>query len=331
MQETGQSADDAFGRLSDENHEGSIGEVRLADGELFDIPGVQGRLERLDFGNGMILHRAELRVRENSLFDVRNSLPPGWLGGSAVVMGKIEIECPHGRRYQMTPDVGLIKRVDPFGTRYFLPKDQMLRHVGVAIPLEPLKQRFADELPESLEPFLSDRQDIVDIRPLAVNSRIRSIVSAMFSGHVSGVGRHLKLDGLASLFLAEIIDLHAQQAKEISSSSELTQLEKAVVGTVIAMVSENPAAPISIEQLAADNHMTRSRLNSLFRQETGKSCSEFIRSQRMMHARELLASGGVTVKQVAAAVGFNHVSNFSRSYRDWYGESPAQAQKGTGT
>ncbi|HAI29634.1 MAG TPA: AraC family transcriptional regulator, partial [Thalassospira sp.] len=52
-----------------------------------------------------------------------------------------------------------------------------------------------------------------------------------------------------------------------------------------------------------------------------------IRSRRMEHARELLASREFTVKQVAVAVGFNHVSNFSRSYRDWYGESPAQALK----
>ncbi|AXO16958.1 AraC family transcriptional regulator [Thalassospira indica] len=275
----------------------------------------------------MLLHRAELRVRENSLFDVRNSLPPGWLGGSAIVMGNLEIECPLGKRYQMTPDVGLIKRIDPFGTRYFLPEDQLLRHVGVAIPLEPFKQRFGDELPESLAPFLSDRQDVVDIRPIAVNSRIRSIVSAMFSSHVTGPGRFLKLDGLASLFLGEVIDLHAHQAQEIGAPSGLTELEKSIVGSVIATVSKDPGASISIEQLAADNHMTPNRLNSLFRQETGKSCSEFIRHERMRRARDLLRQGGVSVKQVAAAVGFAHVSNFSRSYRDWYGETPAQALK----
>ncbi|MBC05839.1 helix-turn-helix transcriptional regulator [Thalassospira sp.] len=325
MQETGQNADDAFGRLSDENNEASIGELRLADGDLFELPGVQGRVERLDFGNGMLLHRAELRVRENSLFDVRNSLPPGWLGGSATVMGKLEIECPHGKRYEMTPDVGMIKRIDPFGTRYFLPEDQLIRHVGVAIPLKPLKQRFGDEFPESLTPFLSDRQDVVDIRPIAVSNRIRSIVSAMFSSHVSGPGRLLKLDGLASLFLGEVIDLHAQKTQEFSAPLALTELEKSVVDTVIARVSKDPGAAISVEQLAADSQMTSHRLNSLFRQTTGKSCSEFIRRARMRYARELLHRGEMSVKQVAAAVGFAHVSNFSRSYRDWYGESPASA------
>jgi AraC-like DNA-binding protein len=50
----------------------------------------------------------------------------------------------------------------------------------------------------------------------------------------------------------------------------------------------------------------------------------------MQQTRELLASRDFTVKQVAAAVGFNHVSNFSPSYRDWYGESPAQVLKRNG-
>jgi AraC-like DNA-binding protein len=325
MDDTANDAGNAFGMLSGGNQVDSIGELRLADGELFELPGVTGRLERLDFGNGMLLHRAELRVRETSVFDVQNSLPPGWVGGSAIVMGKLEIQCPRGNRYHMTPGVGLIKRVDPCGTRYILPENQLIRHVGVAIPLDAFQQRFGEDVPESLAPFMSTAQDVVDIRPLTLSNRSRSIVSAMFSGNVTGPGRAFKLDGLASLFLAEIIDLHCQQSQETSLPTELSELEKAVVETVMSQVSENPAAAISVEQLAADNHMTPNRLNSLFRQDIGKSCAEFIRGERMSRARALLHQGELTVKQVAAAVGFAHVSNFSRSYREWYSESPAQA------
>ncbi|BDW95172.1 hypothetical protein MACH10_08570 [Thalassospira tepidiphila] len=42
MQETGQSADDAFDMFSDRDSADGIGELRLADGELFELPGVTG-------------------------------------------------------------------------------------------------------------------------------------------------------------------------------------------------------------------------------------------------------------------------------------------------
>ncbi|WP_417805747.1 helix-turn-helix domain-containing protein [Thalassospira lucentensis] len=331
MQETGQSADDMFGMFSHDDQKSDIGELRLADGDLFELPGAKGRLGRIDFGNGTCLHRAELNVYEDSRFDVQNALPPGWFSGSVNLMGCLDFKCPEGTHRRMSPETGFAMRVDRLGTRYFLPKGQLIRHVGVTIELDALYRRFGDTVPDQLDPFLSDATDVVEIRPLPITNKIRRIVSAMFSQQMTGVGRKLKLEGLSTLFLTEVIDAYCERNQERENTPKPTVLEQTVLADTIARVKAQMASPLSVPQLADDAGLTESRLNNLFKCETGKTCGEFIRSERMTRARELLASGKGTVKQVAAAVGFNHVSNFSRSYREWYGESPAQALKRNGT
>ncbi|WP_033068869.1 helix-turn-helix transcriptional regulator [Thalassospira australica] len=316
---------DAFGFVSENETAIDVGELRLADGELFELPGVRGRLERIDFGNGTCLYRAELNVREDSRFDVQNSLPAGWLAGSVNLIGSLDLKCPSGRDHSMSSEIGLMMRIDPVGTRYLLPGGQLIRHAGVSIELDALKARFGDVLPDVLDRFLSDDPETIEIRPLRVNNKIRSIVSAMFSAQVIGQGRQFKLEGLSTLFLAEVIDAYIQQHSQDENTPEPSVLEQTIVQDAIATITQRLASPLSVAQLADDADVTESRFNSLFKRETDKICAEFIRSERMVRAREMLAIGEMTVKQVAAAVGFNHVSNFSRSYRDWFGESPAQA------
>ncbi|NIY76840.1 helix-turn-helix transcriptional regulator [Thalassospira sp. HF15] len=327
MQETGQSTDEVFDMFSDQEGEGGIGELRLADGDLFELPGASGRLERIDFGNGICLHRAELNVREDSRFDVQNALPPGWFCGFVNLLGCLDLKCPKGLHHRMSPETGFAMRIDQPGTRFFMPKGQLIRHVGVTIELEALYQRFDNEVPDGLEPFFTDEQDLVEIRPLPINHKIRRLVSTMFSPQVTGPGRKLRLEGLSALFLTEVIDAYCQRNLEVETTLAPTVLEQTLIAETIAKITAQLAQPLSVLQLADDAGMAETRLNNLMKHETGKTCAEFIRTERMARARALLASGEATVKQVATEVGFNHVSNFSRSYRDWYGESPAQALK----
>ncbi|NIZ01334.1 hypothetical protein [Thalassospira lucentensis] len=78
--------------------------------------------------------------------------------------------------------------------------------MGVTIELDALYRRFGDTVPDQLGPFLSDATDVVEIRPLPITNKIRRIVSATFSQQMTGVGRKLKLEGLSTLFLTEVID-----------------------------------------------------------------------------------------------------------------------------
>lgn len=75
--------------------------------------------------------------------------------------------------------------------------------------------------------------------------------------------------------------------------------------------------------------MSRMQLHRKLRALTGLSASEFIRSQRLKLAADLLKGSETNVSQVGYAVGFNDHSYFSKCFKEAYGKTPSEyAQKG---
>jgi len=71
-------------------------------------------------------------------------------------------------------------------------------------------------------------------------------------------------------------------------------------------------------------NLSTSRLAHLFRRETKVSPQRFAKLERMQHAKFLLKSSFLSVKQVMANCGFNDASHFVRDFKRLYGKSPSQ-------
>jgi transcriptional regulator GlxA family with amidase domain len=54
------------------------------------------------------------------------------------------------------------------------------------------------------------------------------------------------------------------------------------------------------------------------------SLHRYLRLRRLWLVRQRLLAGADSVKAVALAFGFWHLSDFSRSYRDQFGETPSE-------
>jgi len=67
-------------------------------------------------------------------------------------------------------------------------------------------------------------------------------------------------------------------------------------------------------------------LQRWFNAHLASTPSVWLAEQRLQHARELLASSS-SVKEVAYALGFNHVSHFSRDFRRRFGHRPSTELK----
>lgn len=65
-------------------------------------------------------------------------------------------------------------------------------------------------------------------------------------------------------------------------------------------------------------------LRRMFKEETGKTLSEYITAYRMQKARELITTSGRKLVEVAELVGYNDVSYFSNCFKKHYGISPSQ-------
>jgi len=91
-----------------------------------------------------------------------------------------------------------------------------------------------------------------------------------------------------------------------------------------ALLSEDLAQPIYSEEMARKLGLSVRTLHDVVRRYRGMSLHRYLRMRRLWLVRRRLLAGADSVKAVALAFGFWHLSDFSRSYRDQFGETPSE-------
>jgi len=113
--------------------------------------------------------------------------------------------------------------------------------------------------------------------------------------------------------------------EEIASSSA----DKQFIKRAADMVEEMMHDPLfNVSQMVSEMKVSRTLLHMKLRELTGQSTSEFIRTIRLKQAAKLLKSGEKNVSEVTYAVGFNDPKYFSKSFKNLFGLTPSQFQKG---
>lgn len=107
-----------------------------------------------------------------------------------------------------------------------------------------------------------------------------------------------------------------------------------VIAGVQAYLGENFGQNLSLGHLAAHFFLSETYLCELFKKNTGCTVLNFLIQVRLHNACLLLAESGMSLKEIAAAVGFNDYSYFGRIFRRKMGKTPDQyrshAQKDKG-
>lgn len=310
-----------------DNHNNSETPSRLVvahmnGGQAIDLPGVRGRMERLEFASGMVLYRMEYEALDDCHVQVQNSFSEPWIGSAMHLQGHSELSHPNGNTFSLSNDSALLMRVDPSGSRFRLFKGQLIRHVGVASTLAPLLERFGGELPEKLSLFRDENFGEIQIgQSFSPSSRLRQLGGNLFDHNARGSARMLKLEGIANLFLAEIIELFCD---DDFNDDRIIVWEKQALADITAHIEHHLHDDLSIAKLACQAGLSESRLDQLFRQKYHLSCAEYVRNERMSAANRWLESGELSVREVSEKIGYSHVSNFSRAYRARFGETPAR-------
>ncbi|OGV64665.1 MAG: hypothetical protein A3K19_30035 [Lentisphaerae bacterium RIFOXYB12_FULL_65_16] len=96
-----------------------------------------------------------------------------------------------------------------------------------------------------------------------------------------------------------------------------------VVDEALRVIDQHLAAPLTSTELARRCGVSRSKLLALFTREMGVPFRVYCERQRMRHAQQLLQSGHLTVKQIAAELGYADPKYFTRRFKHTAGSLPS--------
>jgi AraC-like DNA-binding protein len=96
------------------------------------------------------------------------------------------------------------------------------------------------------------------------------------------------------------------------------------VGRAVAVLRAEFTRPLPVERLAAVAGMSPSSFHQHFRAITSLSPLQFQKQLRLIEARRLMLSEGVTASNAAFAVGYESVPQFTREYGRMFGLPPVR-------
>lgn len=99
--------------------------------------------------------------------------------------------------------------------------------------------------------------------------------------------------------------------------------------TVIA-ISADPSAELNLHTLSQKLSVSKAYLSSIFKKETKKTLTEFIREKRMEHAAALLSGTHLQIQTVALHCGIVDIQYFSKLFKNHTGKTPTQYRKEAG-
>ncbi|HEV7869615.1 MAG TPA: AraC family transcriptional regulator [Chthoniobacteraceae bacterium] len=123
------------------------------------------------------------------------------------------------------------------------------------------------------------------------------------------------LEAAAAFFYQPLVedDLFCQRQKRQNQER---------VQKVIAVLRENLANPISLEEIGRKVGCSHFHLSRIFSQEIGKTIFQKLRELRLERAAEMLREGKLNVTQVALEVGYSSPSHFSSAFHEAFGCCP---------
>lgn len=95
------------------------------------------------------------------------------------------------------------------------------------------------------------------------------------------------------------------------------------VNAAIRLIESNLSEPLPVPEIARQVGISQRQLERQFNQAMGCSVVQFGLLLRLQHARVLLISTDLGVREISAASGFNSLSHFAYAFRKCFGRRPS--------
>lgn len=171
-------------------------------------------------------------------------------------------------------------------------------------------------LPDAIIIATSDGPDAVRMQRLiaAIKDEIES----------SRAGVHAITTDLASALLVMVVRVHLE--REHAGSGVLGLLAHRQAGRAVVAMLESPSSPWTLDQLAARANASRASLVRMFNKLAHMPPLDFLCELRLELARRKLTVSTLPLGEIAAEIGYQSESAFSRAFRRRFGMPPGEAR-----
>jgi AraC-like DNA-binding protein len=143
------------------------------------------------------------------------------------------------------------------------------------------------------------------------------------------VGYSQVIQGLVAKLLLDTA--RAVTNVHVPATQLLRPLGDAAVDLMVRYLHDNYDRPVSVQDVAAQVHLSERHARRLFLGATGKSIKQYLTSLRLDVAKQRLLGEDVSISEIAYAVGFNDVRHFSTTFHGLVGVTPSEFREKGGT
>ncbi len=119
--------------------------------------------------------------------------------------------------------------------------------------------------------------------------------------------------------MQEMFQTYCRLVRKHSMNSFSRIVQKAII-----RIDSDLSANLALNSLAAEQSVSPGYLSTIFKKETGKTVTEYIRDKRIKHAMHLLGTTHLQIQTVALHCGIMDVQYFSKIFKKQTGKTPKE-------
>ena len=136
-------------------------------------------------------------------------------------------------------------------------------------------------------------------------------------------GAEQLLKNLLEYFLISIV----RKFHGLSTNEENFAFDKVSAKEIIDYINDNYKEKITIDELAFIFRTNRSTLCKTFKENTGKTITEFVNEKKLLKAQEKILTTNKTMTEIAEGLNFESIHYFTRFFKKMTGISPNEYRK----
>ena len=146
-----------------------------------------------------------------------------------------------------------------------------------------------------------------------ISQDIRTLVRVFSEEHISPLYHSReKAYSVLNYILLELLDVIALE----SNNSHVME--------IIKFIDENISKQITLGMISNHVHLSREYVAAIFKKELGKTVIDYTNERKMLLAKSMILSGERSLGDIAASLGFENYSYFSRLFKKSFDLSPAR-------